>query len=41
MLMIRANDAVPALEERLYPEAAAADAVIEQLLTVLSTMFPD
>ncbi len=32
MLMIKSGDAVPAPENKLYPEVAAADAVIEQLL---------
>ncbi len=35
MLMIKSGDAVPAPEEKLYPEAAAADAVIGQLLELL------
>ena len=35
MLMIQSKDAVPALETKLYPEAAAVDAVIEQLLPLL------
>jgi len=32
MLMIKSGDAVPAPEEKLYPDVAAADAVIAQLL---------
>ena len=35
MLMIKSGDAVPALEDRLYPEAAAADSVIEQLIALM------
>ena len=35
MLMIQSKVAVPALETKLYPEAAAVDAVIEQLLPLL------
>ena len=35
MLMIQSKDAVPALETTLYPEAAAVDAVIDQLLPLL------
>ncbi|MHB8901696.1 MAG: decarboxylating NADP(+)-dependent phosphogluconate dehydrogenase [Thermoguttaceae bacterium] len=35
MLMIKSGDAVPAPAEQLYPEAAAGDAVIEQLLEIM------
>jgi 6-phosphogluconate dehydrogenase len=35
MLMIQSKDAVPAPEIALYPQAAAIDAVIEELLTIL------
>lgn len=35
MLMIKSGDAVPAPEVALYPDVAAADAVIEQLLELL------
>lgn len=35
MLMIKSGDAVPTLEDKLYPEAATADAVIEQLVELL------
>ncbi len=36
MLMVKSGDAVPALEDRLYPEASAIDAVIGQLIELLS-----
>ena len=36
MLMIKSGDAVPALDDKLYPTASPTDAVIEQLLRVLS-----
>ncbi|MDP6268490.1 MAG: NAD(P)-binding domain-containing protein, partial [Arenicellales bacterium] len=35
MLMIKSGDAVPAAQDRLYPGAAAADAVIEQLIELM------
>ncbi len=35
MLMIQSKDAVPAPEYKLYPNVAAIDAVIEELLTLL------
>ena len=35
MLMIKSGDAVPAPAEQLYPEVAAADAVIEQLIEIM------
>ncbi|MDR0392539.1 MAG: decarboxylating NADP(+)-dependent phosphogluconate dehydrogenase [Planctomycetaceae bacterium] len=35
MLMIQSKDAVPALEVALYPQAAAIDAVIEELIPLL------
>lgn len=35
MLMIKAGDAVPAPEEKLYPEFSATDAVIDQLCGLL------
>ncbi len=35
MLMIKSGDAVPAPAEQLYPEAAAGDAVIGQLLKIM------
>ncbi len=36
MLMIKSGDAVPALEDQLYPQASPIDSVIEQLLRLLS-----
>jgi len=35
MLMIKSPDAVPASEEKLYPEVSAIDSVIEQLIGLL------
>jgi 6-phosphogluconate dehydrogenase len=35
MLMIKSGDAVPALEEKLYPEASPIDSVIEQLIELM------
>ncbi len=35
MLMIKSGDAVPAPEPKLYPDVAAADAVIEQLIGLM------
>jgi len=35
MLMIKSGDAVPAPEEKLYPDVAAADAVIAQLIDLM------
>ena len=35
MLMIKSGDAVPAPTDELYPEVAAGDAVIEQLLEIM------
>jgi len=35
MLMIKSGDAVPTLDDELYPQAATADAVIEQLAALL------
>ena len=35
MLMIKSGDAVPAPAEQLYPEVAAGDAVIEQLIEIM------
>jgi 6-phosphogluconate dehydrogenase len=37
MLMIQSKDAVPALEVALYPQAAAIDAVIEELIPLLES----
>ncbi|MFH1922744.1 MAG: decarboxylating NADP(+)-dependent phosphogluconate dehydrogenase [Planctomycetota bacterium] len=36
MLMVKAGDAVPALEDVLYPDASATDAVIDRLCKILS-----
>ncbi|NIL96218.1 MAG: decarboxylating NADP(+)-dependent phosphogluconate dehydrogenase [Planctomycetales bacterium] len=36
MLMIQSGEAVPALEERLYPQASAIDGVVQQLLELLA-----
>jgi 6-phosphogluconate dehydrogenase len=35
MLMIKSPDAVPAIEERLYPEVSPIDSVIEQLIGLM------
>ncbi|MDJ0882302.1 MAG: decarboxylating NADP(+)-dependent phosphogluconate dehydrogenase [Gammaproteobacteria bacterium] len=35
MLMIKSGDAVPALEEKLYPSASPIDAVIDQLIELM------